>query len=63
MSEENRDSVGILTRCVRDALRHDMVNGYTALSPRRTADGTQSFKVKDARSSKTLTITISEDKE
>lgn len=56
------DAVERLTQTVRDAIRM-MTNGYTALSPTKHKDGSSTIRIKDKRSPKMLTVTITESKE
>lgn len=54
------DYVQLLTTYIRDVLRIDQTNHYTALAPRRLDDGMQTMNVKDDRHSKILRIVIVE---
>lgn len=53
------NSVVRLANEIRRSLQIDIVNGYTTLSPRHSKD-VVTMKVKDARSNRMLTVTITE---
>jgi hypothetical protein len=57
------DYVSQLTEAVRNYIRDDMVNQYTALSPVKAADGSTTMTVKDKRHSGQLEIIVRAKKE
>lgn len=55
---QGRDVASRLTQWIKTEIRRDMVNGYTALSPKHLGDGLYTMRVKDGRTGMMLTVTV-----